>query len=366
MEAIDQLCEQATKRVRAAGVKLSVIRRRQSIYLRGMMPPKLPTGQPSQQWITLGLEANAIGVKQAEVKAHQIGLALQLGVFSWSDYIELPIDVSRVGGLVQLAEERYFSDRERTAKTLSTWSRVYMAHYRQLGLDKEFSIELVHRYLSSKKGFPNATQKAVVALRFLCAVANVKFDATPWQGAATRREQVPRELPTDQWIRESVERLKNADLQYEPPSRHHWIWAYCAIATYGLRPHEAWHLDLASLRKYRGNKAWLKDGKTGSRWVYACPQPWVKLFDLCNGSPPQLNVKNNQELGTRAGCWAKNNGVGPLYNLRHSYAVRLIGYDFPATIAARMMGHSPQVHTETYHRWIGDREVEGYAEDLLR
>ncbi|BAD79004.1 tyrosine-type recombinase/integrase [Synechococcus elongatus] len=347
-------------------MRLTIERRKASLYLRGNLPPKLPGGEWKQQRMPLGLDATPLGVKQAEAKAHQVGLELQMDRFRWQDHVELPIDASVMSGLVHLAEERYFSERDRTAKTLSTWQRVYVAHYRQIGLDKPFSLELIHRYLSSKRGFPNALQKAIVACRFLCAVANQPLDARPWQGVATRREVVPRELPTQQQIVDWFDHLKNMQLHHQPEFRAGWIWVYAAIATYGLRPHEAWYLDLDSLRKSKGKRVWLKDGKTGPRWVYPCPPQWVQRFDLCHGGPPPINVRNNQELGTRAGQWAKANGVPPLYGLRHSYAVRLIEYEFPVTVAAKMMGHSPQVHTETYHRWLGDREVQSYAEDLLR
>ena len=44
------------------------------------------------------------------------------------------------------------------------------------------------------------------------------------------------------------------------------------------------------------------------------------------------------------------------YDLRHAYAVRTILYDLPDTVAARMMGHSVNLHTQTYHHWITKRD----------
>jgi integrase len=44
----------------------------------------------------------------------------------------------------------------------------------------------------------------------------------------------------------------------------------------------------------------------------------------------------------------------PAYALRHCWAIRAIQLNLPIAIAARMMGHSVEVHTQTYHRWMND------------
>jgi len=53
------------------------------------------------------------------------------------------------------------------------------------------------------------------------------------------------------------------------------------------------------------------------------------------------------------------------YDLRHAWAVRTILYDLPDTVAARMMGHSVSLHTQTYHHWITKRDQQQAVNNAL-
>ena len=53
------------------------------------------------------------------------------------------------------------------------------------------------------------------------------------------------------------------------------------------------------------------------------------------------------------------------YDLRHAWAVRTIFYDLPDTVAARMMGHSVSLHTQTYHHWITKRDQQQAVNNAL-
>ena len=53
------------------------------------------------------------------------------------------------------------------------------------------------------------------------------------------------------------------------------------------------------------------------------------------------------------------------YGLRHAWAVRTIFYDLPDTVAARMMGHSVSLHTQTYHHWITKRDQQQAVNNAL-
>ena len=52
------------------------------------------------------------------------------------------------------------------------------------------------------------------------------------------------------------------------------------------------------------------------------------------------------------------------YDLRHTWAVRTLLFGWPVELSARQMGHSVDVHTGTYQRWI-DREKIQAVYDLL-
>ena len=40
-------------------------------------------------------------------------------------------------------------------------------------------------------------------------------------------------------------------------------------------------------------------------------------------------------------------------------------YDLPDSVAARMMGHSVSVHTQTYHHWITKRDQQKAVNNAL-
>jgi integrase len=47
------------------------------------------------------------------------------------------------------------------------------------------------------------------------------------------------------------------------------------------------------------------------------------------------------------------------YDLRHAYALRgTVQNKISLPVMARMMGHAPQIHLETYNAWIKDAHVD--------
>lgn len=63
--------------------------------------------------------------------------------------------------------------------------------------------------------------------------------------------------------------------------------------------------------------------------------------------------------GQSVAQWFKRYGV-PFrpYDLRHAWAVRCIHLNVSDTIAAKMMGHSVDVHQKTYQHWLQGRDFE--------
>ncbi|MEM6716601.1 MAG: hypothetical protein AAF827_05480 [Cyanobacteria bacterium P01_D01_bin.6] len=52
------------------------------------------------------------------------------------------------------------------------------------------------------------------------------------------------------------------------------------------------------------------------------------------------------------------------YDLRHAWAVRTLLFGWPVELSARQMGHSVEVHTRTYQRWITRQQTQ-QVYDLL-
>lgn len=162
------------------------------------------------------------------------------------------------------------------------------------------------------------------------------------------------------------------------------VWVLALIATYGLRPSEAWHAERID------EDGWIVipgDGKTKTERHIAPPVPfdWVERYKLrenFNKHQALLNsrwtirwdqrgdllipVNNSQVSGSlrerfgseipylRVPEW-DNEWVRP-YDLRHAYAVRCFThpdcYGSDETDAARWMGHGLDVHKRTYLRWM--------------
>ena len=156
----------------------------------------------------------------------------------------------------------------------------------------------------------------------------------------------PRELPSDEVILEFYDSIPSEE----------WRTAYALMATYGLRNHECWHLDLEALQAEPG-VAIVLDGKTGSRNVWPIPGNWWKTFNLGSSKLelPKLKVKKNSDYGLRSAAYFKRRGM-PFrpYDLRHCWAIRSAVKGLDPSIAARMMGHSLSIHYRIYQRFINN------------
>ena len=115
--------------------------------------------------------------------------------------------------------------------------------------------------------------------------------------------------------------------------------------------------------------------KTGEHQVWPFHPKWVDKFELCElGKDTELLPKINRDLrvttlqniGKKITDQFKRYSlkIKP-YDLRHAWAVRTIFYDLPDTVAARMMGHSVSLHTQTYHHWITKRDQQQAVNNAL-
>jgi integrase len=144
-------------------------------------------------------------------------------------------------------------------------------------------------------------------------------------------------------------------------------WYFGIMATYGLRPHEIEGSILID-RDY----CQVQEGtKTGFRTVVPLPREWVERFRLHDrrlrpggvpGERPDAVSKwlhkELRRLGLRWRC----------YSLRHAFARRLWehgGSRLDIYTAARLMGHTPTVHAQTYRAHIQPHAVAEAAERAL-
>lgn len=193
-----------------------------------------------------------------------------------------------------------------------------------------------------------------LALGRLAEFAGIELDAKRYRGKYTPTKVAPRDIPPDNKIAFQFSQIPN----------HSWRWAFGILATFGLRPHELFHLDLD---KFEGNILTVLDGKTGPRQVWAIYPEWVKAFNLHAVSVPNCTGKNNSDLGHRITNQFERYGI-PFdpYDLRHAWAIRALEFGLDLSLAAQQMGHSVKVHTDIYHHWISERHHQRSYEILVK
>jgi len=216
------------------------------------------------------------------------------------------------------------------------------------------------------------------------AGVDVSFIDKKLKGTYSSNKPAPRNLPSDAEIVEWFYKILNLN----------WRWAYGMMATYGVRPHELFHLDTQDLEQGGYVLKVLDNTKTGYREVRPLHPEWVDQFGLRQKRLPAIKVigKCNRRLGSKISVGFRRYKVPfPPYHLRHAYAVRCIrfGVDIAiatllrtflvvcfaccqkcpcpnlcggsyTSLAARWMGHTVAVHTRTYQAWIS-REIEHEA-----
>jgi len=349
---IDGRIAQANGRLKAAKVGIAITRQGDRLYLRGTFPPKPDSDKttPYQQRLALGIHANPLGIKNAEAEARKVGALLDCKEFSWLPYLGDRKIAKTCGEWVEKFEKDYFAKRDRNPKTETTWRKNYHEVLKRLPVDVPLDVDALKTLILRTEPDTRSRQNYCMVANAIAKFADLNYDFATYSGKHSPLKVTPRDLPTDEQIQEAY-------LQITNPA---WQWVYGVIATYGIRPHEVFHLDLIDLPI-----ATVTDGKTGSRRVWACYPEWVETFAIKNVCLPSVTGKANVNLGERVSKAFKRYGI-PFkpYDLRHCWAVRSLEFGLDISLAAQQMGHSAKVHSDLYHHWISDRHHQK-AYDLL-
>lgn len=237
------------------------------------------------------------------------------------------------------------------------------------------------------------------------------------KAAGRQRTAAPRFIPETDDVQAWLDQLQPLD-----PLRG---WVMAMIATYGLRPHEVWHLDslpgedpesptLVEVGSFEA-QAGGSETKTGHRFALALPAAWVEryrlndlqhsramLAELRRRHPvrtielPDGSVQfwNNASLGHLVTHWLRNKGREDrelpvklfgwhqprqlpgqpkpkrirqrvkAYDLRHAWALRAKATTTWSTaLKAASMGHSEAVHAR---RYLAEEQAEHKRANMLR
>jgi len=363
------------------GSKLRIEKRGEKLNIRGSLPSKEDKKNFKVQRISLGIKADISGLEEAKKKLQLINLQLELNQFDWINWISIPNkkgikNDSEFSNKLNLFEEFFFRESKSeylnsTRKT--TWRSSYKPYLKRIlniyndneNLDLE---KIFHKTLESYKEGSRSRKQCATSLSVLAKFLEIKLP-DDWKlnakGYGLNKAGF-RDLPSDEVIEELWEKIPNES----------WKFVFALMATYGLRNHEVFFCDLSSLTNF-GDKIIrvLPTTKTGEHQVWPFHPEWVEKFELSKlGENPELlpninrdlKVTTLQNIGKKITDQFKRYSlrIKP-YDLRHAWAVRTIFYDLPDTVAARMMGHSVSLHTQTYHHWITKRDQQQAVNNAL-
>jgi integrase len=347
MSDIDQRLREANGRLKANCFGVSIEKVGNKLFLRATLPPKPKSLEikPYQQRISIS-SANVKGVSLAESEAKKLSVKLESREFDWANYINLEEfkQPQSIGEWVKSFERDYFERRERTFKTETTWKVEYHTVFKMLPFSESLESETLRQVILATKPDTRTRKRFCMTLGLLAKFADIEFDPSNYSGNYSPKSRKPRDLPKDKLISEWFLNIDN----------HKWRWVFGMLATYGLRNHEVFFLDLEELRD--GNKVVsVLEGKTGFRQVWPFHPEWFEEFDLASVKIPEIDLnRNNSAIGGTVSQHFRRNQELPfkVYDLRHCYAIRTLDYGIDISLAARQMGHSLAVHSDIYHTWI--------------
>jgi integrase len=335
-------------RLKAGKVKVQIEQRGEKLYLVATLPPKPNSDrtEPYQQRIALGINANSMGFKHAELEAKKLGVQLAEGSFAW----EPKRDRITILEAIELFKEKYFVERGIDTKTKTTWSSNYGDAFKKLPNNKDLTPRILLDVIKSSDANTRSRQLMCQAFKALATEFDLELDVSKLKGNYSQKQVKPRLLPTDAEIEQLVKQFS-----YEP-----YRWAYGMMATYALRNHEVFLIDLDYLVEtgicYVTEKNGLSS-KSHSGKVWPLYPHWVDLFALKNVRVPNINGKSNRENGQRISRAFNRASIPfPPYNLRHCWARRSIELGLDSRLAAQQMRHSHQVHTSTYNAWLTESD----------
>ncbi|MEB3278242.1 MAG: hypothetical protein VKK42_04885 [Lyngbya sp.] len=338
---------QSNQRLKALGSKLTIQPRKNRLYLRGTLPCKpgqeTPEGVKRQE-ISIAA-ANLEGVRIAETKAIEITAQLKSGSFNWEMYGVKPKD-KRPRTMAEVKadfEDTYWRDRPQTRKKLNTFRTHAQTNFNKIPDSDRFTEQNIEKWVRSTEPNSYARQSLIKLINKLAKQEGIKVK--PYSCKPTPN---PRTLPTDREIELTFDLLPE-DI----------AWSFGMIATYGLRTQEIFigiekHLEFFTspdneLHKFRVDE----DNKTGERLVYPLHPEWVERFDLLNPKRfPCRTSKYESKVSQLGKLLIRHGFKNEAYSLRHRYAIRAHELDVPIDDAARWMGHSVEMHVETYQKYM--------------
>ena len=375
-----QELQQINLRLKSAKTKVTIRESNGSLQLRATLPIKpgdkdiKGTGR-KQYNISLNIPGNLDGLKTAEEEAYELGKLIARKTFVWNDkYLgneAIKKDFQPIGELLKKFEEEYFKTHKRTTKSEHTFY-YYFTRTKRFTNSQDLataenlvnSIEKIHKEW--------ARYNAARAISAFCTTFKINIDLSKYsQMPAHNSRKIPTDVEISTGFIKFVDYLNIRGKQVNKNVQNSWQlwrWIYGMLAVFGLRPRELFinpHIDWW-LSDDNTDMTWKvdQDCKTGERTVLPLYKQWIVDFDLRNPEYIKMLVdvinqkdQNNHAQITaliqRISWWFRKIGLDfKPYDLRHAWAIRAHILGIPIKAAADNLGHSVQVHTQTYQRWF--------------
>lgn len=348
-----------------------------SIQLQATLPPKPGSDKikPYQQLISLGTPANLTGLITAQEDAFELGRLLARKQFEWNEkYLGKKNDENKVytiGELLDKFESQYYATRQRTINSDTTFNNYKTKIARHFEDSDTLAQSTVDKRLGAIVS-PSSRSQAAISLSVLSKVFKIDIDVSEFSKKNYKKQS--RSIPTDEQIIECFGNYaiyaNNRSKRVNEKDYFNWQlyqWIYGMMATYGLRPRELFlYPDIDWwLSPENTDNTWKvhKACKTGTREAFPLHQQWVDFFDLKSLKHLTLLKKFTENKSTfthfessvnENGKWFKKVGIFfKPYDLRHAWAIRAHLMGVPIKAAADNLGHSVDMHTQTYQQWFG-------------
>lgn len=366
----------ATAAMNTRGIPGSLVVHQGNLYWRGYFTDE--AGKTAQRRVPLKLKAHESHLFTAEKRVMQLAeLVGELGVLPaelpWgrkAQQVQVhalsPVSPLKVVQGVELLEAAFWQGKTRSSQSQRSWARL-RTELNRLPAEAKLTTDLLVAVASQLPEGSRSRLEACKTYKRMGKLAGLQ-GLEALDALKTPYEPMPRDIPPDEAL-----------LGFLDVSRTHprWGWCTAALVVYGCRPAEVFSLCpdtngtaqcLTLKRKQQGGRS----GMPVWRTALALPSEWVARFDLLNvsrpwdvTSPREYDSQEAKRLTEQWGRWVRLRSPGlNLYDLRHAWAIRSIHAVPNASMAAKCMGHSLEVHHRAYHRWLDQSDVAMFAANL--
>jgi integrase len=393
---IKHAIQQANSALSLEKVKIKLkLTSHKSIGLQGTFPCRPgevgKQGSPNKQYtISCGFAANDTGLKIAVLKARELDLLLITKQFQWTpellgkqaqkiEVVNSEKSPKLIRELIEEYEVQFWKTHQQNRQGIRTWETHYLRHLKKLPQDVPISAQALQAALEKTRPHTSARFFLVWQLKKFCEFCGMSDFQTIYSYATPKPHPTIRKVPADEEIIQGFIKIGSPLSVYASKENltepEQWQWAYGMLATYGLRPHELFAVDIEAFIDSANtfhlvnlNPSLTAGTKTGER---SCGIPpihphWIELFDLKKVKlPHNAGTLSNKTAKLQTKFRTAEIGFKP-YDLRHAYAIRGHRLRVPIKTMADYMGHTVQEHTKTYQRWMNeDTNLEIYKEVVI-